>query len=129
MQFVYNIAAGPFISQMENSVDYIDVPRTYIKTAPEDYYAAHIKGQSMTEAGIPDDSIVLIRQSNIPKDEKIQVVWHDGKTTLKRLKRDENNQWQLCYEDGTGRCIEIKQGEAYHILGDFVAVLPIKNDE
>ena len=113
---------------MENSVDYIDVPRTYIKTAPEDYYAAHIKGQSMTGAGIPDDSIVLIRQSNIPKDEKIQVVWHDGKTTLKRLKRDENNQWQLCYEDGTDRCIEIQQGEAYHILGDFVAVLPKKEE-
>ena len=127
--FVEDIAAGPFISQSESADEYIEVPCEYMKASPDEYYAAHIKGRSMTEAGIPDDAIVLIRQNNVPKDSAIQLVWHDGKTTLKRMRQDENGNWKLCYEDGSGKCIEIKPHEAYHIAGDFVVVLPIKNEE
>ena len=126
--FVNDIAAGQPIYQSDDLSNYIYVPAKYIETSPEDYYAAHIKGESMTAAGIPDDSIILIRVSKIPKENTIQVIWHDNRITLKRLKRDADNQWQLCYEDNTGRYIEIAPNEAYHVLGDFVAVLPKENN-
>jgi SOS-response transcriptional repressor LexA len=126
--FVNDIAAGQPIYQSDDLSNYIYVPAKCIETNPDDYYAAHIKGESMTAAGIPDDSIILIRVSKIPKENAIQVIWHDNRITLKRLKRDVNNQWRLCYEDNTGRYIEIAPNEAYHVLGDFVAVLPKENN-
>jgi SOS-response transcriptional repressor LexA len=125
--FVENIAAGPFLTQSENIDEYIEIPNRYLKAPPNEYFAARIKGYSMTEAGILDCAIVLIRQNNIPKDNAIQVVMHDGQTTLKRMRRDNTGNWKLCYEDGTGKCIEIQPNEEYHILGDFVAVLPEKS--
>jgi hypothetical protein len=65
-----------------------------------------------------------VRKSEEPQDGAIQVVRCGGKSTLKRLKRNEQNVWMLCYEDNTGRYIEIASDEDYQAQGDFVAVLP-----
>jgi len=122
--FVENIAAGPPINQSDDLSNYTSVSSSYIKTGrPEDYYAARIQGESMTAAGIPDDCMVLIRKSDVPKTGAIQVVRHGGKSTLKRMREDEDHHWTLYYDDGTNRYITI-ESEDYQVQGDFVMVLP-----
>ena len=101
----------------------MDVPLKYIKTKLEDYYVLHVKGESMIEAGIPDDSRVLIRRSNVPKNGVIQVVRHEGTSTLKRLVEHEDHRWTIQYEDGSGNRIEVKPGDEFYVQGDFVRVL------
>jgi repressor LexA len=122
--YVDNIAAGPPISQSEDLSEKLKIPRRFIKTAPEDYYAAHVQGESMTAAGIPDGSTVLIHRTDVPRSGAIQLVRHGGKSTLKRLREIEDGGWRLCYEDNTGRRIDIGPGEEYQVQGDFAAVLP-----
>jgi SOS-response transcriptional repressor LexA len=125
--FVDNIAAGPPIQQSEDLSEYIDVPRRFIKTKLEDYYAAHIRGESMTAAGIPDGCTVLIRRSDVPRDGAIQVVRCGGKSTLKRMREGEDHTWTIRYEDNSERYISIGKDEEYQVQGDFVAVLPKKD--
>jgi SOS-response transcriptional repressor LexA/DNA-binding XRE family transcriptional regulator len=117
-----DIAAGPPIWQVEDFSRVVDVPGHLIKTKPEDYYAMHVKGNSMIDAFIPDGSLVLIHRSDVPKHGKIQVLWIDDRVTLKRMREGKDRSWELCYEDGTGRAIPL--GEKNLVQGDFVAVLP-----
>jgi SOS-response transcriptional repressor LexA len=121
---VDDMAAGPPIQQSEDLSGYINVPKRFIKTQPEDYYAAHIRGESMTAAGIPDGCTVLIRRSDVPRDGAIQVVRCGGKSTLKRMREGEDHTWTLRYEDNSERFISLGKDEDYQVQGDFVAVLP-----
>jgi SOS-response transcriptional repressor LexA len=122
--FVDDIAAGPPIQQSEDLSQFINVPKRFIKTKPEDYYAARIRGESMTAAGIPDGCKVLIRRSDVPRDGAIQVVRCGGRSTLKRMREGEDHTWTLHFEDNSERFITIGKGEEYQVQGDFVAVLP-----
>ncbi|MDR1252865.1 MAG: helix-turn-helix domain-containing protein [Treponema sp.] len=122
--FVDDIAAGPPIQQSEDLSGHINVPRRFIKTKPEDYYAARIRGESMTAAGIPDGCTVLIRRSDVPRDGAIQVVRREGSSTLKRMREGEDHTWTLHFEDGSKWSIAIGKDEDYQVQGDFVVVLP-----
>jgi SOS-response transcriptional repressor LexA len=121
--YVEGIAAGKPIFQSE-ARSTIPVPKRYIKTKPEDYYVGRIKGTSMTAAGIPDGILVLIRISDVPKDGAIQVVECQGEATLKRMREIPGKGWKICFDDHTGRYIEMGPGDEFHIQGDFIAVLP-----
>jgi SOS-response transcriptional repressor LexA len=122
--FVDDIAAGPPIQQSEDLSEYIDVPERFIKTKPEDYYAARNRRESMTAAGIPDGCTVLIHRSDVPRNGAIQVVRSGGRSTLKRMREGEDHTWTLRYEDNSERYIAIGKDEDYQVQGDFVAVLP-----
>jgi SOS-response transcriptional repressor LexA len=121
--FVEGIAAGRPIYQSE-ARSFISVPKRYIKTKPEDYYVGRIKGTSMTAAGIPDGVLVLIRISDTPRDGAIQIVECQGEATLKRVREIPGKGWKICFDDHTGRYIEIGPGDEFQIQGDFIAVLP-----
>jgi SOS-response transcriptional repressor LexA len=122
--FVENVAAGRPIYQTDDRSIYIKIPKRFIKTKPEDYYVGRIKGTSMIAAGIPDGCLALFRISDTPKDGAIQIVECQGEATVKRMREIPGKGWKICYEDRTGRFIEIGPGEEFHIQGDFVAVLP-----
>jgi SOS-response transcriptional repressor LexA/DNA-binding XRE family transcriptional regulator len=123
--FVEGIAAGKPIFQSE-ARSIIPVPKRFIRTRPEDYYVGRIKGTSMTAAGIPDGVLVLIRISDIPRNGAIQVVECQGEATLKRMREIPGRGWKICFDDHTGRYIEVGPEDEYHIQGDFIAVLPDK---
>jgi SOS-response transcriptional repressor LexA len=76
----------------------------------------------MIDAHIPDGSMVLVKKSDAPQHQKIQVVWIDDRVTLKRMHEGEDHGWTLCYEDGTGRTISL--GDENMVQGTFEAVLP-----
>ena len=121
--YVDDIAAGSPIFQSE-ARSFISVPGRYIKSKPEDYYAGRIRGTSMTAAGIPDGVLVLIRISDTPMDGAIQVVECQGEATLKRMREIPGRGWKVCFDDHTGRYIEIGPEDEFYIQGDFIAVLP-----
>jgi SOS-response transcriptional repressor LexA/transcriptional regulator with XRE-family HTH domain len=118
-----NVAAGPPIGQSEDQSLVVDVPLRHIKTEPGDYYVIRVQGNSMIDARILDGSLALIKKTDVPRHDAIQVVRVDGRATLKLLKENEDHRWTLCYEDGTGRTIPL--GDDNRVQGDFVAVLPL----
>ena len=118
-----DIAAGPPIPQFEAGGLFARVPPRHIRGDKRDYYAARIRGESMSGAGIPDGSVVLVRRTDAPRDGAIQVVAWQGRSTLKRLREKEGGGWEMRFEDGTDRAISVESGEC-QVQGDFVAVLP-----
>jgi SOS-response transcriptional repressor LexA len=123
---VEGIAAGKPIYQSD-ARSTIRVPMRYIKTKPEDYYVGRIKGTSMIAAGIPDGCLALFRISDVPRDGAIQIVEWQGEATLKRIREVPGKGWKICFDDYTGRYIEVGPGEDPQIQGDFIAVLPEKD--
>jgi SOS-response transcriptional repressor LexA/DNA-binding XRE family transcriptional regulator len=117
-----SVAAGLPITQSEDESLVVNVPLRFIKTKTTDYYVLRIRGNSMIDTNIPDGSLVLIRKSDVPQHDVIQVVRIDGRATLKRMKEGENHNWLMCYEDGSGRTIPL--GEENLVQGDFVVTLP-----
>jgi SOS-response transcriptional repressor LexA len=122
ISYMDNIAAGrPIYASEDRST--VAVPKRYIKTKPEDYYAGRIKGTSMAAAGIPDGVLALFRISDTPRNGAIQVVEHQGEVTLKRIREIPGGGWKICFDDYTGRYIEVGPGDEFNIQGDFVTVL------
>jgi DNA polymerase V len=117
-----SVAAGLPISQSEDENLVVNVPLRFIKTKASDYYVLRIRGNSMIDANIPDGSLALIRKSDVPQHDVIQVLRIDGRATLKRMREGENHNWLMCYEDGSGRTIPF--GEENLVQGDFVVTLP-----
>ena len=120
--YVENIAAGPPISQSEDLTGCISVPARYIKKGHR-YYAATIRGTSMSETGIRDGDAVLVRCTGTPASGAIQVLRYQGRSTLKRLREVEGGGWEMHYEDGSGKVVPLDSGD-YEVQGEFVAVLP-----
>jgi len=120
--YVWDIAGGPPITQSDDTEETVSVPSRLIRKG-EQYYVASIRGSSMSEAGIRDGDLVLIRCADNPKDGAIQVVRYKDKSTLKRLHKTEKG-WELHYEDGSGKVIKGDSAD-YEVQGEFIAVLPV----
>lgn len=80
------IAAGTPVSAIQNKSHTISVPPEML-TAGE-HFALEVRGDSMIEAGIFDNDIVLIRrQDNAETGDIIVALIDDEEATLKRLRR------------------------------------------
>lgn len=80
------IAAGTAIEAIRHEGQNVDVPATMLPLG--DHYALQVEGDSMQEAGIMDNDIVLIKKSEQAKDGDIIVALVDQQeATLKRLRR------------------------------------------
>ena len=117
-----DVAAGPPIQHPDFPYLVVKVPSRYVKTKPWDYFAFHVKGNSMMDANIPDGCMVMIHRSDIPVHNRIQVVEIDEGITIKRMVENEDHGWTLRHEDGTEQTVPL--GEVNQVLGDFVVVLP-----
>ena len=120
--YVHEIAAGPPITQNDDPSETVAVPAHLMKQGRQ-YYAASIRGDSMTEAGIRNGDMILIRYTDTPRDGAIQVVRYQNKSTLKLLREIEGGGWELHYRDGSGRIITCDSAE-YETQGEFEAILP-----
>ncbi len=78
------VAAGNPIEAIENPNHLISVPKHFIKGAHK-YFALNVKGDSMIEAGILENDIVICRSTNDARSGQIVVAVLDGEATLKTL--------------------------------------------
>jgi repressor LexA len=79
-----HIAAGFPILAEENVERYVPVPRNLIKSEGR-YYALRVRGDSMINAGIYDDDLVIVKASDMAINNDIVVALLDGEVTVKRF--------------------------------------------
>ena len=86
-----------------------------------DYAAFEIAGNSMTNAGIDDGDIVVIRKTQEARERQIHLFRHDGRFTLKRFERDRDGTVRLAYDDGSGDSVVVEPGD-WEVVGAFCFV-------
>ena len=83
------VAAGRPILSEENMDGSIRLHRSLLKKARQ-YFALHVRGDSMEGAGIMDGDTAVIEQQNTAKNGEIVVVMMDDAVTLKTFYRESN---------------------------------------
>lgn len=82
-----SISCGQPLLSEESVESYIRIPTEWLGSG--DYFLLRANGDSMVDAGIDDDDIVIVRKTTIANDGDIVVALVDNENTLKRLYRDE----------------------------------------
>ncbi len=110
------IAAGSPILAEENIEEYLSFPKTMFRSG--DYFALHVKGDSMIEGGINDGDIAIIKKQNTANNGDIVAALLTEEATLKRLKIT-GNRAQLMPENAAYQPIAADNAS---ILGKLVAL-------
>ena len=92
-----------------------------LKGPATDYAAFEIAGNSMTNAGIDDGDIVVIRKTQEARERQIHLFRHEGRFTLKRFERDRDGTVRLAYDDGSGDSVVVEPGN-WEVVGAFCFV-------
>lgn len=78
------VAAGFPILAEQNIERYVPVPRAFIKSEGR-YYALRVRGDSMINAGIFEDDLVIVKAINVAEHMDIVVALIEDEVTVKRL--------------------------------------------
>jgi len=119
------VAAGVPIEINEVSSEWAPFPQPLLRGSDREYFFVTVSGTSMTEAGINDGDLVLLRKARAPRQGKIMLVRHENESTLKRVKMKENGEVFLHWEDGSGRSQRVDdpdwevQGELFTVMHDI----------
>jgi repressor LexA len=81
------VAAGYPILAQENVERYISIPRAMIKTEGR-YFALKVQGDSMVEAGIFENDLVIVKSSTSAYSREIIVALVEDEVTVKRLMKE-----------------------------------------
>ncbi len=119
-----SIAAGPPKEMLDDPGDYEVryVSRKLLKGDPKNCFCLPIRGTSMTEAGISDGDVAVLRVAKKPEHGAIMLIQYDedGRTTLKRIIIKQSRVF-LRWEDGSEKEEELKEG--YKVLGKLLLFL------
>ena len=85
-------------------------------------FFAKVKGQSMIDAGLDDNDLLVIDRSLEPANNKIAVCFLDGEFTVKRLRVEKNNVW-LQPENPNYPIIHITEDNDFVIWGIVTNVI------
>ncbi len=85
---VGDVAAGSPILAVENIVEYFPLPESYLKSGIT--FMLKVKGDSMKDAGIHDQDLLLVKKQEVAYDNDIVVALIDNETTVKRFFREKN---------------------------------------
>ena len=114
------IAAGLPIEALRDAGSQIEVPVALV--AGGEHYALEVDGDSMIDAGILDDDIVIIRRGETAENGQIVVAMIDeAEVTLKRLRRRGNS---VALEPANARYeAQIFPADRVRVQGRLVALL------
>jgi repressor LexA len=87
LPLIGRVAAGNPILAEENIERYVSIPRALIKSEGR-YFALRVRGDSMVEAGIHDDDLVIVQSTKAAYNRDIVVALVDDEVTVKRLIRE-----------------------------------------
>lgn len=85
-------------------------------------FFARVSGQSMINAGLNDNDLLIIDRSLEPEHNKIAVCFLDGEFTVKRLKVEKDGVW-LQPENDNYKPIKITQDNQFVIWGIVTNVI------
>lgn len=80
------IAAGAPILAIENVEEYVDIERELWGDDTDDLFLLRVQGDSMTDAGIHDGDLVLVRRQETVEDGEIAAVVIGEEATVKRVR-------------------------------------------
>ena len=110
---VGSIACGQPVDAVEQIEESVALPRTIFGNGS--LFMLRAKGESMIEAGIRPNDLVVVRQQNAAESGEIVVAMIDGETTLKRFYR-RNGKIILHPENSTMKDIIVKECEIQGVL-------------
>lgn len=84
LPLIGRVAAGFPILAQENIERYVPVPRALIRSEGR-YFALKVRGDSMINAGILEDDLVVVNSTNTARHKDIVVALIDDEVTVKRL--------------------------------------------
>ena len=111
-----NIAAGSPTYAEENIESYYPVPSHITKN--KDYFLLKVKGDSMIEAGILEDDLILVEKTNYANHGEIVVALIEDSATVKRLYK-KNDQVMFIPENSS---MEPIIPEYMEILGKVISL-------
>lgn len=85
-------------------------------------FYARVSGQSMINAGLNDNDLLVIDRSLEPKNNKIAVCFLDGEFTVKRLRVEKDGVW-LQPENSNYKPIQITEENEFVIWGIVTNVI------
>ena len=85
-------------------------------------FFARVSGQSMVDAGLSDNDLLVIDRSLSPENNKIAVCFLDGEFTVKRLKVEKDEVW-LQPENKSYQPIKITEENDFVIWGIVTNVI------
>ncbi|MAV00715.1 MAG: peptidase S24 [Flavobacteriaceae bacterium] len=101
--------------------DRISLDRELIKNKEATFFA-RVNGQSMVDAGLDDNDLLVIDRSLEPGNNKIAVCLIDGEFTVKRLKVEKSRVW-LQPENPSYKPIEVNEESQLIIWGIVTNVI------
>jgi len=118
---VGRVAAGSPILAMENIEGSVIIDPAFIKNA-EDAFALRVNGDSMINAGIFENDLVIVSPNEIGKSGDVIVAMLDDEVTVKTLEKKENK-IRLIPENENYNLIEINRTNEFSIVGKVKGVV------
>ncbi len=114
------VTAGQPISAIEEIEEYIPVPNLY--GSASDYFALHVRGNSMINAGILNGDILVVRRTPVCRNGDIIVALIENEATVKRFYK-EKGYFRLMPENPAYEPIIVEEAEGLTILGTAAALI------
>ena len=111
------VTAGIPITAIEEIEEYIPVPNLH--GSPDDYFALHVRGESMKNAGIYDGDIVVVRKTPVCRNGDIIVALIDDEATVKTFRKEQGHVWLIPHNPAYSPI----DGTHAQIMGKVVTVL------
>ncbi|HEX3073259.1 MAG TPA: transcriptional repressor LexA [Ignavibacteriales bacterium] len=119
------VAAGSPILAQENLEGSFPVDPAVFKNWGN-CFALKVKGDSMINAGIFENDIIIVNQQKDAYDGEIVVALINDEATVKRLKH-EKSRILLIPENNNYTPIELKKGDEFSIIGKVIGVFRVLN--
>ncbi|MFQ5602638.1 MAG: transcriptional repressor LexA [bacterium] len=116
---VGSVAAGSPLLAEENVESYLTVPK-HLLSSKGDYFALRVQGDSMIEAGIHEDDLVVVHATNQAKNGDIVVALIGNETTVKRFVVDGREKY---LKPENARYSDIRPQQEWSVQGKVVALI------
>ncbi|HMU42644.1 MAG TPA: transcriptional repressor LexA [Ignavibacteriaceae bacterium] len=117
---VGRVAAGTPINAVENYEGTIVIDPQFIKKS-EDCFALKVRGDSMINAGIFEDDLLIVSPNEETINGDIVVAMLDDEVTVKKLER-KNSAIRLIPENDNYKPIEVSNRKNFSIVGKVLGV-------
>lgn len=118
---VGRVAAGSPIMAIENVEGHITIDPTLLRKN-DNGFALKVMGDSMINAGIFDDDVVIVASDKEVRNYDVIVAMLDGEVTVKRFEK-RNNKVQLIPENDNYSPIPVENKNEFKIIGKVVGVI------
>ena len=114
--FEYSVQAG-FPSPAESYKETLDFNELLIDNAPATF-VLRVSGQSMVDAGLSDEDLIVVDRSRTPKNGDIVVMQIDNEYTVKRFLKNGSG-FYLKAENSSGQYPDIfpQEGQEWKLFG------------